>query len=245
MNTQPKVSVVIPAYNVCAYLEEALKSLERQSFQAFEAIVVDDGSTDGTVNLVQQFCQRDSRFRLFTKPNGGLSSARNYGIRQAQAGYIAMLDGDDRYEPDKLANHVQCLDRDPRVGVVYSASKIIRHDGQLSWMSLDGKPIQSNPLVSLLCKNFVGHGSNAVFRRILINEVGEFDELRQRVDGTSTGNRERFAAIEYVLLGYLSTLPKCSDRMSKLFNQPITVLENSLNRGSRLLMLICIAFLLA
>jgi cellulose synthase/poly-beta-1,6-N-acetylglucosamine synthase-like glycosyltransferase len=183
MNTQPKVSVVIPAYNVCAYLEEALKSLERQSFQAFEAIVVDDGSTDGTVNLVQQFCQRDSRFRLFTKPNGGLSSARNYGIRQAQAGYIAMLDGDDRYEPDKLANHVQCLDRDPRVGVVYSASKIIRHDGQLSWMSLDGKPIQSNPLVSLLCKNFVGHGSNAVFRRILINEVGEFDEtLRSSED---------------------------------------------------------------
>ncbi|MBD1859874.1 MULTISPECIES: glycosyltransferase family 2 protein [Leptolyngbya] len=183
MSTYPRVSVVIPAYNVRSYLEDALISLEHQSFQAFEAIVVDDGSTDGTADLVEQFCQRDPRFRLLIKPNGGLSSARNYGIRQAQAQYIAMLDGDDRYEPDKLANHVARLDRDPQIGVVYSASKIIRDDGQQSWMSLSGKPIFSDALVSLLCKNFIGNGSNAMFRRALVDEVGEFDEtLRSSED---------------------------------------------------------------
>lgn len=183
MNVQPRVSVIIPAYNVRDYLEEALVSLERQSLQAFEAIVVDDGSTDGTADLAEQFCQRDSRFQLVKKPNGGLSSARNAGIRQAQADYIALLDGDDRYEPEKLANHVEWLDRDPSIGVVYSASKIIRTDGKPSWMSLDGKPIQSDPLVALLCKNFVGHGSNGIFRRVLIDQVGEFDEtLRSSED---------------------------------------------------------------
>ncbi|MBW4526557.1 MAG: glycosyltransferase family 2 protein [Phormidium tanganyikae FI6-MK23] len=183
MSTHPRVSVVIPAYNVCAYLEEALMSLERQSLEAFEAIVVDDGSTDSTAEVAERFCQRDSRFRLLKKSNGGLSSARNAGIHQVKADYIALLDGDDRYEADKLANHVQCLDRDSRIGVVYSASKIIRDDGKPSWMSLSGKPISSDPLRSLFCKNFVGHGSNAVFRRVLIDEVGEFDEtLRSSED---------------------------------------------------------------
>jgi cellulose synthase/poly-beta-1,6-N-acetylglucosamine synthase-like glycosyltransferase len=183
MSNHPKVSVVIPAYNIRTYVAEALISLENQSLQSFEAIVVDDGSTDGTANIVKQFCQRDPRFRLFTKPNGGLSSARNYGIRQVQAEYIAMLDGDDCFEPTKLANHVEWLDRDPDIGVVYSASKIIRDDGRVSWMSLSGKPILPDSLPSLLCKNFMGHGSNAVFRRVLVQEVGEFDEtLRSSED---------------------------------------------------------------
>lgn len=181
--SRPKVSVIIPAYNVSAYLAEALLSLEQQSFREFEAIVVNDGSTDNTAEIAEQVCQRDSRFRLITKLNGGLSSARNAGIRQAQADYIALLDADDRYKPDKLANHVERLDRAPDVGVVYSASHIIREDGRRSWMSLSGKPIYADPLIALMCKNFVGHGSNAVFRRVLTDEVGEFDEaLRSSED---------------------------------------------------------------
>jgi glycosyltransferase involved in cell wall biosynthesis len=183
MSVASRVTVVIPAYNIRSYIEAALVSLEQQSLQAFEAIIVDDGSTDGTAEVVHPFCQRDRRFRLMSKPNGGLSSARNYGIRHAKTDYIALLDGDDVYAPDKLANHVERLDRDPQVGVVYSASKVIRDDGQPTWMSLSGKPIFSDPLLSLLCKNFVGHGSNAVFRRVLIDEVGEFDEtLRSSED---------------------------------------------------------------
>ena len=183
MHISPKVSVVIPAYNVCAYIEETLISLERQTFKAFEAIIVNDGSTDETAAIAQSFCQRDARFRPIAKPNGGLSSARNFGIRHAKADYIAMLDGDDIYEPEKLANHVRWLDADPQIGVVYSASKTMRDDGRVTWMSLGGKPVSSDPLVSLLYKNFVGHGSNAVFRRALIDEVGEFDEtLRSSED---------------------------------------------------------------
>jgi glycosyltransferase involved in cell wall biosynthesis len=172
----PKVSVIVPAYNVRSYIEEALVSLERQSLQEFEAIVVDDGSTDGTAEVVKPYVARDSRFRLLQKPNGGLSSARNYGIRHARAEYIALLDSDDVYKPDKLANHVAVLDRVAEVGVVYSASQAIRDDGYPTFMYLSGKPVASDPLLSLLCKNFIGHGSNAVFRRSLCDEVGEFDE---------------------------------------------------------------------
>ena len=173
---KPKVSVIVPAYNVSKYIPEALASLEKQTFSDFEVLVVDDGSTDDTVAVVQKFCQRDNRFSLLQKPNGGLSSARNYGIRHAKGEYIALLDGDDIYHRDKIATHVARLYDKPDVGVVYSASRTIRDDGKPTFISLSGKPVHSNPLLALLCKNFVGHGSNAVFRRCLIDEVGGFDE---------------------------------------------------------------------
>ncbi|MBW4609715.1 MAG: glycosyltransferase family 2 protein [Hassallia sp. WJT32-NPBG1] len=171
-----KVSVVIPAYNVRHYIKDCLVSLQRQSFKDFEALIVDDGSNDGTAEVVQPFCQQDSRFKLLHKQNGGLSSARNYGIRHANTDYIALLDGDDIYKPDKLTSHVVLLDAHPDVGVVYSASQAIRDDGRPTFLRLSGKPIHPDPLFALLCKNFVGHGSNAVFRRCIFDEVGEFDE---------------------------------------------------------------------
>ncbi|MBW4641438.1 MAG: glycosyltransferase family 2 protein [Goleter apudmare HA4340-LM2] len=176
MLTIPKVSVVVPAYNVSNYIQEALTSLKLQTFKDFEVLVVDDGSTDDTAAVVQKFCQGDSRFQLLQKPNGGLSSARNYGTSHARGEYIALLDGDDVYHPDKLANHVTRLDKEADVGVVYSASRTIRNDGRPTFVTLSGKPVHSHPLLALLCKNFVGHGSNAVFRRCLVDEVGEFDE---------------------------------------------------------------------
>ncbi|MBD2776040.1 glycosyltransferase family 2 protein [Iningainema tapete] len=172
----PKVSVIVPAYNVKSYIHDALGSLERQTLSEFEAIIVDDGSCDGTDDVVKPFLKRDARFKLLQKQNGGLSSARNYGIRHACGKYIALLDGDDVYHSDKLANHVAQLERNAEVGVVYSASRAIRDDGRLTFITLSGKPIHVNPILALLCKNFVGHGSNAVFRRCLVDEIGEFDE---------------------------------------------------------------------
>ncbi|HEY9832429.1 MAG TPA: glycosyltransferase family A protein [Stenomitos sp.] len=203
-----QVSVIVPAYNVRSYIEPALASLQNQSFSDFEAIIVDDGSTDGTAEVVQRFCERDSRFQLRQKQNGGLSSARNYGIRHARAPYIALLDGDDVYEPDKLATHVAVLNRAPDVGVVYSASRAIREDGRPTLMSLSGKPVMSDPLLALLCKNFMGHGSNAVFRRTLFDEVGEFDEgLRSSEDidfwlRIAVTRRWHFHRLPQILCGY-------------------------------------------
>ncbi len=176
MLATPKVSVVVPAYNVSGYIQETLISLLLQTFSNFEVLVIDDGSSDDTAAIVEQFEERDSRFQLLQKSNGGLSSARNYGIRHARGEYIALLDGDDIYHKDKLATHVARLDRDADVGVVYSASQTIRDDGRPTFISLSGKPVHSNPMLALLCKNFLGHGSNGVFRRCLVDEVGEFDE---------------------------------------------------------------------
>ena len=173
---RPLVSVVIPAYNVAHYLPTALDSLLAQSLVNFEALIVDDGSTDDTAAVAQEYVTRDRRFQLLQKPNGGLSSARNHGMAAARSDYIALLDADDAYHPEKLRSHVERLDSNPEISVVYSASKIIRNDGQRTWMQLSGKPLYSDPLLSLLCKNFIGNGSNGIFRQSLLAQIGNFDE---------------------------------------------------------------------
>jgi glycosyltransferase involved in cell wall biosynthesis len=235
---QPRVSVIVPAYNVRTYIQDALTSLERQSMKAFEVLVVDDGATDGTQELVIPFCERDQRFKLLHKENGGLSSARNYGIEHARAPYIALLDGDDRYEPDKLAAHVAVLDSQPAVGVVYSASRIIREDGKPTFMSLSGKPIDPDPLVALLYKNFIGHGSNAVFRSSLFQEVGGFDEnLKSSEDldfwiRIALLSRWRFWREPRVLCGYRVRPSGLSFNLLQMERCTQKVLESAYRRAS-------------
>jgi glycosyltransferase involved in cell wall biosynthesis len=232
-----QVSVIVPAYNVRSYIEPALVSLQNQSFPDFEAIIVDDGSTDGTAEVVKGFCERDSRFQLLQKHNGGLSSARNYGIRHSRAPYIALLDGDDVYEPDKLATHIAILDRAPEVGVVYSASRAIREDGRPTFMSLSGKPVMSDPLFALLCKNFIGHGSNAIFRRTLFDEVGEFDEgLRSSEDidfwlRIAAARRWHFHRLPQVLCGYRVRPSGLSFNVAQMQRSHEQVLEAALQRS--------------
>ena len=146
----PKVSVIIPAFNIESYISDALRSLSSQTFQDFEALIIDDGSTDRTAEQVTSFIQQDSRFKLLQKANGGLSSARNFGIHQANGEYIALLDGDDLYLPNKLSTHIDILDCNPTVGMVYSASQALRDDGTPTWLTISGKPLYSNSLKSLL-----------------------------------------------------------------------------------------------
>jgi glycosyltransferase involved in cell wall biosynthesis len=177
-----KVSVVIPAYNVAGYLTATLRSLTLQTDQNFEVLIVDDGSTDATAKIAHGFTANYENFHLLRKPNGGLSSARNFGINAAKGDYVALLDGDDLYRPEKIARHAAVLDSNPQVGVVYSASQAMRDDGGRIWFSLSGKPILRDPLAALLCKNFVGHGSNAMFRRSLVDQVGGFDETLASVE---------------------------------------------------------------
>ena len=235
-----KVSVVVPAYNISTYIADALKSLEKQTFRDFEVLIVDDGSTDNTAEIVQSFCQRDSRFRLLKKQNGGLASARNYGIARAKGEYIALLDGDDIYLPDKLASHVTQLDRRSDIGVVYSASRAIRDDGKPTLMVLSGKPIKSDPLEALLCKNFLGHGSNGVFRRCIVDEIGGFDETLPSCEDldfwlrVALTRRWDFYRVPKVLCGYRVRPSGLSFNVEKMRQNHEKVLQQAKERSNEL-----------
>ena len=102
MKDQIDISLVIPVYNVEKYLRKTLESVELQSFENFEVIIVNDGSTDGSMSIIEEFVNRNSNFTLIDQENRGVSEARNSGIRICKGLYIAFLDSDDILEPNYL-----------------------------------------------------------------------------------------------------------------------------------------------
>lgn len=113
-----KVSVIIPTYNRAYIIAEALESVFAQTFDNFEIIVIDDGSTDNTAHVIKQFS--DPRLRYIWKKNGGCGSAYNVGIRASHAEYVSFLDSDDLWKPEKLSYEVSFLDLHPEVQGVFS-----------------------------------------------------------------------------------------------------------------------------
>ncbi|MBO4893775.1 MAG: glycosyltransferase family 2 protein [Clostridia bacterium] len=122
----PKVSVIIPVYNSEKYLEKCLGSIAAQTFTDFEAIMVDDGSTDGSALVCKNFAENDHRFKYYYKENGGAASARNYGIKQAAGDYIAFIDSDDYIEPDCFKNLTALLD-EQSFSIIQGGMKLIRN----------------------------------------------------------------------------------------------------------------------
>ena len=113
----PRVSVVIPTYNYARYVPEAIDSVLAQSFEELEIIVVDDGSTDKTAEVLRAF---GGQLRVIRQERRGLSAARNTGIRAARGQYLAFLDSDDLWLPEKVSLQVARLDAEPEVGLVYA-----------------------------------------------------------------------------------------------------------------------------
>jgi glycosyltransferase involved in cell wall biosynthesis len=184
--TPPGVSVIIPTYNRARLLREALESLRAQTYEGFEAIVVDDGSTDGTRNVVESF---DERFEYVYQTNSGRSNARNNALRLARGRYIAFLDSDDLFLPHKLQVQTQCLEEHPDVGWVYSSALNIDEHGEVSPFRYEATAsgwIYSQialfiPLTVLL--------PSVVVRREVMETVGDFDEEMDRFEDTDMWRR--------------------------------------------------------
>ena len=125
------VSVVIPAYNAARFIERALHSVRTQTFQGHETVVVDDGSIDGTSDVVQAYFMRHGiSGRLLRQENRGMAAARNTGMRAANGAYVALLDSDDLWYPEKLAAVMAEFDRHPAADLICHDENIIR-DGKI------------------------------------------------------------------------------------------------------------------
>ena len=113
MNSTPKISIIIPIYNVERYLPRCLNSIRHQSFKNFEALLIDDDSPDKSARIALAFCKADKRFKYFHKENGGLSDARNYGLERAAGEYISFIDSDDYIHKDFLKiMYYECVSND-------------------------------------------------------------------------------------------------------------------------------------
>ncbi|MFM9851744.1 MAG: glycosyltransferase family 2 protein [Sphingomonadaceae bacterium] len=164
----PCVSVVMPVYNVQAYVAEAIRSVLAQTLTDLELIIVDDGGNDDSVAICESF--DDPRIRIVHQANRGLAGARNTGIAEARGRFIALLDSDDRWLPEKLSLHVIHLENNPHVGVSYCPSQFIDERGNV--MRLKQKPrLRNIRSEDIFCRNPVGNGSAPVLRRAALDIV--------------------------------------------------------------------------
>lgn len=170
----PTISVIVPAYNAEKTILETIQSLQKQTFSDFEIIVINDGSTDGTVELLNTI--EEPQLKVFSYQNGGLPVARNRGISHATGEFITFIDADDLWTPDKLELQLAALQENPEAGVAYSWTSFINEKSEFlyAWEPLY---YQGNVYPVLLLKNFISSGSNILVRRKFIELAGEFDPI--------------------------------------------------------------------
>jgi glycosyltransferase involved in cell wall biosynthesis len=187
----PLVSVVIPVYNVERFIKTCLDSVLAQSYENLEVLVVDDGSPDQSISVVEQY--NDQRLRIIRQKNRGLAGARNTGIREARGDFIALLDSDDFWSADKIQKHVAVMVANPKCGLSFSASVFVDENGES--LNRLQEPFNKKDFNSpqIFCRNPIGNGSvpmvaRSVFDQIAFKSAGVqhlqyFDEsLRQSED---------------------------------------------------------------
>jgi len=172
------VSVIIPSYNRAAYIEAAINSALDQTYGPVEVIVVDDGSTDGSYEKLQQWEER-GKLVLLTHPerrNRGQSASINLGIQQAAGSYIAILDSDDMFAKEKLADQVAFLEANPETGMVYGQGHAVDADGNFLFkVPGDGHQELSDPN-RLLLDCYMALPGGSLVRRSVFETAGLFEE---------------------------------------------------------------------
>ncbi len=174
--TAPVLSIIMPLYNSERFIGQAIQSLLTQSFKEFELIIIDDASSDGSLDIVKEF--KDGRIRiLINEKNQGISFTRNKGLNVARGRFIAPFDSDDVAMPDKFAKQVRFLGSHPGYGMIGSWAQLIDHDGNFlkkRW-KLPAKP-KAIPAI-LLFRNYFCH-SSIIMRREAI-PIGGYDDRLQ------------------------------------------------------------------
>ncbi|PPS40645.1 glycosyltransferase [Chroococcidiopsis sp. TS-821] len=170
----PIISVIIPAFNAEKTIEETVKSVLNQTFSDFELIVINDGSTDRTLDIINNI--KDARIKTFSYPNSGcVAASRNRGFTHAVGEFIAFLDADDLWKPEKLEAQLAALQANPQAAVAYSWVDRIDENNQFlakgSRVNING-----NVYAEILVSNFLDNGSNPLIRREAFQAVKGFDE---------------------------------------------------------------------
>lgn len=207
---EPKVSVIIPVYNVEKYLRQCLDSVVGQTLQDIEIICVNDSSTDGSLAILEEYAAKDSRIQVVTQPNGGAGAARNNGLRRAKGKYLSFLDSDDFFELNMLEEAYQFAEEDQADFVIYKSDQYHTEEDKfvdVNWVVRESEippyhPFNYRQLTMNVFKVYVGWAWDKLYRRDFV-EKHQLTFQEQR-----TTNDMLFVFSALVLAKKMAVLPK-------------------------------------
>ncbi|HEY9619951.1 MAG TPA: glycosyltransferase family 2 protein [Crinalium sp.] len=228
------VSVIVPAYNAEKYIAATLESVLDQTYTAIEVLVVDDGSSDRTPDIIRSFVEKDKRVSLIQQTNAGVAAARNLAIQKSCGEYIAPVDADDIWFPQKLEKQVQCvLNADPSVGLVYAWSADINEEGELTGRA-NHFSLEGDVFLPLVYTNFLGNASVPLIRRCCFEKVGYYNCDHVRLNAQGCEDRDlylriaehyQFRVVPELLVGYRKVLGSMSNNYQSMEKGHLLILE--------------------
>lgn len=229
----PKVSILVPSYNAAHFLPLSLESALSQSYQDFEIIVIDDGSSDNTKEVVQGYIdQYPHKIRYFFQENQGLPSARNKGIELSQGEYLALLDADDQWLPCRLDEEVKILDRDSLVGIVHgNITNIDINNNVINTPRRDVRFLSGSIFDHIFLRDADISCPTVLLRRSCCDAVGTFDV---KLTGLGCEDRDlwlrisrkyKIVYIDKVLSYYRVSAQSMSRNMKKMLEARLYVID--------------------
>ncbi len=236
-----KVSVIIPTYNCVRFLSESIQSALSQTYQDFEIIIIDDGSKDNTREIVEGFIQRNpGKIRYIYQENGGLAVARNTGIKNSNGKYIALLDSDDTWLPNRLSAQIPIMESDSKIGLVHANITRINEEGQpVRTPSRDREFLLGDIFEYIFLRKTDIACPTVLFRRECCDKVGLFDEYLTRL---GCEDRELWLRItQHYKVGYVDEVLAhyriLNNSMSKNLEKMITArcyVVDKISKGNRI-----------
>ena len=237
------VSVVVPAFNAVANIRETLNSALAQTYKNLEVIVVDDGSSDDTAAIVEEFVKKDPKVQLVRQTNKGVGDAQNTAIRLARGKYIAPLDADDLWFPEKIEKQVACIERcGPETGLVYCWCKFIDERSAPVGPGITCK-FKGRLHHLMILTDIIGNGSVPLFRAAALEKIGL--NLTRAEEGGGQGCEDwdlalrvaelfDFGVVPEYLVAYRQTSYSVSLNTAGMEKSYATVMANARQRNRHL-----------
>ncbi len=175
MAEQKLVTVVIPAYNAANYIEETVNTVLKQTYNCLELIIVNDGSKDNTLEILEQLKLTDSRITVLDKPNSGVCDSRNLGMSKAKGYYITFLDADDLWDLTFLENCIEKFNSDDNIQAIYSKAQVINEKSEKQDEYIDANTIKSVKDTLEWKKGYVASMGCTIYTREIVKKAGLFD----------------------------------------------------------------------
>ncbi|MBD2167457.1 glycosyltransferase [Calothrix membranacea FACHB-236] len=228
----PLISVIIPAFNSEKTIKKTIESVLQQTFTDFEVIIINDGSSDSTLEIVQKI--NDSRITVYSFDNAGANVSRNRGLYYAKGEFVSFLDADDMWSLDKLESQLKLLQIHPESSVAYSWTNYIDDKSQFlrrgSYIVATG-----NVYPNILLVNFLENGSNPLIRKQALNVIGGFDESLGACQDWDIylrlATNYQFVCVSSPQILYRVTPSSLSSNVMQLENACLTVIEKAFNQA--------------